>query len=87
MTVKESILVNLTDYQGGARVQIHAEQSATRPENWGITITTPEGIWLGDGEYIAQYGRGIENCDCQFTDLDFRLMDEALGLMAKELAR
>lgn len=86
MTVKESILVNLTDYQGGARVQIHAEQSALRPTFWDISISNLEGIWLGDGVYIAEHGRGIEDCDAQFSELDYRLMDEALGLMAKESA-
>lgn len=81
----ETILVNLTDYKGGSRVQIHAEQSDTRPTLWEISISNLEGIWLADGKYVAEHGRGIEDCDAQFSELDYRLMDEALGLMVKEL--
>lgn len=80
----ETILVNLTDYKGG-RVRICAKQDSQHKESWDISITTPEGIWLGDGKYVAEHGRGIEDCDAQFSELDYRLMDEALGLMVNEL--
>jgi len=86
MASNETIVVNLSDYAGG-RVQIHATQSAANPTHWDISICTMERVWLADGKYVAEYARGIEDCDANFSETDYRLMDEALGLMAKGLSQ
>jgi hypothetical protein len=83
MSNNDTIVVNLSDYAEG-RVQIHATQSETKPTHWEISIFSMDRVWLGDGKYVAEYGRGIEDCDANFSEVDFRLMDEALGIMAKE---
>ena len=86
MSHKETIVVNLNDYRGQChnRVQIHATQQEN-PKIWDITISSMEGIWYGDGVYVAEHGRGIEDCDAQFTEGDYRIMESALGLMVLQL--
>jgi len=77
--MNETFVVRLSDYQ----VQVYATHRSSSV--WDITINDMNGIWLGDGKYVAEYGRGIEDCDAQFSETDYRLMDEALGIMVKEI--
>jgi hypothetical protein len=81
MNENETLVVRLSDYSK-ERVQIYATHRGGM--RWDITINDMDNIWLGDGKYIAEYGRGIEDCDAQFSETDYRLIDEALGLMVKE---
>jgi hypothetical protein len=83
MSNTDTVVVNLSDYAEG-RIQIHATQTETKPTHWEISIFSMDRIWLGDGKYIAEHGRGIEDCDANFSEIDYRSMDEALGIMAKE---
>lgn len=82
--MRENVIVNLSSESKYPRVEIVAERRG-QSTTWDISIFSFDRIWLGDGIYVAEYGRGIEDCDANFSDLDYRLMDEALGLMVIEV--
>ena len=76
-----SLLVNLSDFYK-KRVRVYMEHQ--HKMCWNISISDVDGIWLGDGKYIAEYNRGIEDCDASFSETDYRLIEEALGSIIKE---
>jgi hypothetical protein len=80
--MNETLVVRLSDYHK-EQVQVYATHRSS--SIWDITINDMNGIWLGDGKYIAEHNRGIEDCDAQFSELDYRLIEEALGIMVKEI--
>ena len=82
--MSNTLIVNLSDYPK-ERVQVYAEHRGGM--KWDITINDMDNIWLGDAVYYSKYNYGLQDCGAQFTEVDYRLIEEALGIMVQEESR
>lgn len=84
VAVNERMRVNLNN---NVWVWVCAESNKEDVKKWDIDIYSSENIWLGNGVYIPEYSMGLRDCDAQFSDDDYDLIDKALGMMFLEIEK
>lgn len=78
------MIVNLQDY-AISRIQVLSSHRGDKV--WDIEFATLDGNMLGEATYVNQYGEGLQDCDIPFSELDCRLISEAIGTDILECAK